>query len=598
MPAPVLRRPSRLAGRFSTPAVPIANETPALQQGDWPWLSTGCAAWSRWAVAGAVLCLLPLGWASWHAPASHHGLAATTDSPLLAQLELGPAHDHPEPPPAPELPDGPADPPAAAETEETVPAEDQPTDETASEAVPDDGAAETDAGSAQYDDRPSADQGADEATDGSDKTESQADGEPASPTVNPQADSKSAPSSTQSRPNSAPNSAPKTAPPRPVPQAAPGHNRRPGSSQPSATPPGKANPDGASEAESNKLAPPPTAPRQLSPRQQALKHQLEQCLQFYFVNKPLNTRDDSAWSIMHSFLGFGAPTPVAVGSPQGQRANAIAWMCANKPCGGRELLYIQNGLVIGREGPGYQGHPAQFLAMLAQVHVSPNYELRVANQRLTVQNLIESEKVTCRDGMELTFKLISLSHYLESTATWQNQQGQTWDIPRLIRAEISQPINGAACGGTHRLMGLSCAIYNRQQEGLPIDGQWARADKYIRDYHRYTFSLQNPDGSFSSDWFKRRANWGENDRKLQTTGHIAEWMIYSVPEDELHDQRLFRAVQLLVNLMSQNRHYDWAVGPRGHAIRALRLYHERALGGRPADWMGGQMTRRAVSRAR
>src|SRR5690606_19525961 len=112
---------------------------------------------------------------------------------------------------------------------------------------------------------------------------------------------------------------------------------------------------------------------------------------------------------------------------------------------------------------------------------------------------------------------------------WLNDRGETWSIPRLIRSEIGQPINGAACGGTHRLMGLSYAVYKRHQAGKPIVDWWARAAKYIRDYHRYTWTLQNRDGSFSSDWFRRRADWGGLDRKFQTTGHILEWLVFSLP---------------------------------------------------------------------
>ena len=72
----------------------------------------------------------------------------------------------------------------------------------------------------------------------------------------------------------------------------------------------------------------------------------------------------------------------------------------------------------------------------------------VEGKQFTVADLIESEKLGCQTGMELTFKLISLSHYLDPDATWKNSTGEEWSISRLIHEEIKSPINGVACGGT------------------------------------------------------------------------------------------------------------------------------------------------------
>ena len=75
-------------------------------------------------------------------------------------------------------------------------------------------------------------------------------------------------------------------------------------------------------------------------------------------------------------------------------------------------------------------------------------------------------------------------------------------------------IIGAACGGTHRLTGFSYSIRKRQQRKEPMDGQWERARKFIEDYHQYTFKLQNPDGSFSTNWFEGREDNGPPSRRL------------------------------------------------------------------------------------
>ena len=172
---------------------------------------------------------------------------------------------------------------------------------------------------------------------------------------------------------------------------------------------------------------------------------------------------------------------------------------------------------------------------------------------------------------------VGLSHYLDSEEVWTSRYRQQWNVAKLLKIELAQPVNGAACGGTHRIMACYYAVHKRKQRGEPINGYWARAQEYVRKYHRYTFKLQNRDGSFSSDWFRGRADWGGINRKLQTTGHILEWLVFSLPEEELQDPRIVKSVSFLTNLMINNRYHDWEVGPRGHALRALSLYNQRVF---------------------
>jgi hypothetical protein len=177
--------------------------------------------------------------------------------------------------------------------------------------------------------------------------------------------------------------------------------------------------------------------------------------------------------------------------------------------------------------------------------------------------------------MELTFKLIALSYYLDSDATWENRHGEEWSIERLVRDEIASPIRGAACGGTHRLMGLSYCYIMRQIRGEPIEGEYLRAQTYIHDYHKYALGLQNSDGSFSTQWFVRREARSDLERRLQTTGHILEWLVFSLPIEMLDDPRTVKAVNYLSSLLINYRNRDWEIGHLGHGLHALAIYDER-----------------------
>lgn len=333
----------------------------------------------------------------------------------------------------------------------------------------------------------------------------------------------------------------------------------------------------ASAAEGQTPQPSPTveAKPPLRPEVLELQKKVRQALAIYYPRQ-LNTRDHDVWQIMHSLIAYGVETNVHVGAPGGPSANAIGWVCFNGVCKGKRLFYLsRSGRLEARQGPGVQGHHGQFLAMLAQSRVMIDYPIKVNDHDFTVADLVEFEKATCQPKSELTFKLIALAHYLDLNETWQNDYGQEWSIPRLISEEIAQPIRGAACGGTHRLFGLSYAVQRRMRRGEPLDGEYLRAAKYIRDYHRYTFSMQNRDGSLSTEWFTRPGNRNDVDRKIQTSGHILEWLVLSLPEDELQGAPMSRAIDFLASTLIAGQNRKWEIGPLGHALHALVMYDQR-----------------------
>ena len=295
----------------------------------------------------------------------------------------------------------------------------------------------------------------------------------------------------------------------------------------------------------------------------------------HYFQRPLSTQQQNCWEVMHWIIGYGVKAQLNRGDAGGLPVNAIGWLCYGGRCAGQPLVYIDQGRIAAAKGPRVQGHHGQFLAILAQAKVMKDYPMRVGGQTFTIADLIESEKLGCQQGMELTFKLIALAHYLDLNETWLNSQGQEWSVSRLVQEEIKAPIRGAACGGTHRLMGLSYAVKERQKRGEPLDGQFNRADIYIRDMQRYAFSLQNSDGSFSTDWFKGREDKPDLERRLQTTGHILEWMAYSAPSEMLEDHRLVHAVDYLATLLYTNADKEWPLGTLGHGLHALSLYEER-----------------------
>ena len=324
-------------------------------------------------------------------------------------------------------------------------------------------------------------------------------------------------------------------------------------------------------------APAADAVKPLTRNQQMLRRRLRSVLSYYY-RRPLNSRDHDPWELMHGMLAYGLHSRVLDGGPRGKPVTAVGHLCFNKACKRKRLMHLTpDGLLDAEVAYGLQGHKGQLLAMLAQCNVSPQYPIRVGGKKFTIEDLIAAEQRTCYAGTELTFKLIALMHYTDSDSKWVNDQGEGWDIPRLIHEERNQKIRGAACGGTHRLSGLALAARTRVLRGEPLDGEYLEAQRFVDERINYAFRLQNRDGSLSTEWFRGPGAEEDINRRVRTTGHLLEWLLYSLPDERMTDYRTVRAVNYLVNLLTRNTDNPWEVGPLSHALHALALYDQRVF---------------------
>jgi hypothetical protein len=334
---------------------------------------------------------------------------------------------------------------------------------------------------------------------------------------------------------------------------------------------------------------------QLTARQAAIRVGIANCLE-YFLTHQENTTRRGPWALMHTILPFGVETEIIAGN---QRVNAIGWLCFNGVCAKQRMFQPTKQGFRTNLGPGVQGHEGQFLAILAQSKVRSDYPLQIGSRRYTIQDLVKYEMATCREKSELTFKLIGLSHYLQPEQRWRDNRGGNWNLEKMVAEELAQPIVGAACGGSHRLMGLSYAVIQRQKSGQPLTGNWARAEQYLNDYVSYAMSLQNPDGSFSTEWFEARGMDPDVERRIQTTGHILEWLIYTLPDEHLHSPQIELSLEFLLRTLAADPARDWPIGPRGHALRAMALYSQRVFDaepGRMKTYVASELQRRSTTR--
>jgi len=330
---------------------------------------------------------------------------------------------------------------------------------------------------------------------------------------------------------------------------------------------------------SQATAKPSGAAAPATPRFTRLRTRISQTLAAY-QKRPLNTAQHTPWEVMHGFIAFGIPTKLRVGGPAGDPVNAIGWVNTGGRCGGQVMLAAAGDRLTALRGIGVQGHSAQYLAVLAQSRVAMNSPITIQSKAFTVADLVAEEKLACKSGTELTFALIALAHYLPTDSEWTSRDGKPWSLAKLVAEEIEQPIRGAPCGGTHRLFGLAYGCQRRLRATGQLDGVYLRADKFVRDYQQFTLTkLQNRDGAFSTEWFKYPADRDDDiDRKIQTTGHILEWLVGSLDQEALFQPRVTAAVEFLSGSLAREPSRDWKIGPLGHALHALTIYQERAWG--------------------
>jgi hypothetical protein len=350
-----------------------------------------------------------------------------------------------------------------------------------------------------------------------------------------------------------------------------------------AVPAKRPSPSGSPSGSSGNTVPATTKPSGVAapatPRFTKLRTRIAQTLAAY-QRRPLNTAQHTPWEVMHGFIAFGIPTKVRVGGPGGDPVNAIGWVNTGGRCGGQVMLAAAGDRLTALRGIGVQGHSAQYLAILAQSRVAMNSPITIQSKTFTVADLVKEEKLACKSGTELTFALIALAHYLPADSEWTSRDGKPWSLEKLVAEEIEQPIRGAPCGGTHRLFGLAYGCQRRLRATGQLDGVYLRADKFVRDYQQFTLTkLQNRDGSFSTEWFKYLADRDDDiDRKIQTTGHILEWLVASLDQEALFQPRVTAAVEFLTASLAREPSRDWKIGPLGHALHALTIYQERAWG--------------------
>jgi hypothetical protein len=327
--------------------------------------------------------------------------------------------------------------------------------------------------------------------------------------------------------------------------------------------------------------PEPKVVRAPLPSDEQLRERVDRAIEFTYTNRHLSTKDQAAWQIVHGALAYGRGFQIY---HDGQLVPAIAYLLDGGSMRGWVLRKGDHGLeaVLEAGSKTGQGHEDQWLGYLSQCGLKLDEQIKAGGQTYTVRDLLTQAQWDIYDGMEATWTLMAATEYLPPDAEWTAKDGSTWNIPRIVAMETKQDLADSACGGTHRLYALTKAV-NRHLDGggtLEEDpnGAWRQADKKIRDSVAAARAYQQPDGSFSTNYFSRAAASPEIDTRISTTGHVLEFLMVALDDEELQKPWVTRAVAHLVDCLEKTKDFDLECGALYHAAHALMLYRERRWG--------------------
>lgn len=286
------------------------------------------------------------------------------------------------------------------------------------------------------------------------------------------------------------------------------------------------------------------------------------------------------WQIMHGLLALRQD--YLVKDDAGKKIRALDWISTNPKY--RGLPWFQKTRFGGRAHPytsdyAFEGHPNQFLAILAMADVPLDHKLKTDGGTITIADIVNNAKAEIKTNEEVTWTLWALSHYLGPDATWQNKQGEAWSINRLVRIQTAESTFNGACGGSHGLFALTYARNVFLKTKRPLRGHWLAADQKIQRYIAQARSLQNPDGTFSTEYFESRGHSRSFEKRLNTSGHTLEFIVSALPDERLKEQWVRNGVAAIARDLIENKRKPAECGSLYHAMNGLVIYRDRT---RPA----------------
>jgi hypothetical protein len=321
------------------------------------------------------------------------------------------------------------------------------------------------------------------------------------------------------------------------------------------------------------------------PSDDQLRDRIDEMVAFTRDGRHLDMKDQAAWQIVHGALAYGRDFVVY---DNGKLISAVDYLLDGGQLRGWVLRKGDHGVqaVVEAGSKTGQGHPDQWLGYLSQSGLSADAPIVVGGETFKVRDLVTQAQWDIFDGMEATWTLMAFTTYMPLDSEWKAKDGSDWTIPRIVAMEAAQDLDDSACGGTHRMYALAVALKRYLADGGKLspggDGPWEKAQAKINDCIAAARNNQQPDGSFSTNFFSRPGTSPEMTIRIHATGHTLEFLAIALPDEDIDKPWVTRAVVYLLDCLELTKESPLECGALYHAARGLDLYRLRRFGPRPS----------------
>jgi hypothetical protein len=324
------------------------------------------------------------------------------------------------------------------------------------------------------------------------------------------------------------------------------------------------------------------------PSDEEILKQIDDALEYTYEHRRLSVNEQAAWQIVHGALAFKREFLVSDGEKD---VSAVNYVLAG---GAMKGWNLRRGDLLDERAQRYgvkalvdedkmgQGHCDQWMGYLSDCKLPLDETIVVEGQNHTIQDYIDQIKLDVVENptQEFSWTLMALTAYYPTDYSWKAKDGSDWSIARLVEIELGHNLDQSACGGTHRMTGLTMAYNRRMASGKPMDGVWAKLGERIEECQKKAKEYQNPDGSLSSNYFARPGKAADLAVAMGSAGHVMEFLATSMDKEELDQPWVKRAVLDVCKTFRKTKPVDVECGALFHAAHGLVLYREKMYGPR------------------
>lgn len=283
------------------------------------------------------------------------------------------------------------------------------------------------------------------------------------------------------------------------------------------------------------------------------------------------------WTVFHGILGLG-PSVTLLNPDNGVRVNAVDYICDGNELRGLSFVPTKYGIdVLSTQQFVGQGHQDQFIAEMAQWGMPAQRKFVVLGKDYTFEDFIRHAKLRARTNanQELSWTVLILAQYYGTDVSWVNGHGEKLTFEDVLRYELDASVDQAACGGTHRLFGLTWAYHLHLRKDGKAEGIWQEVARKEKKYQQLAKQFQNADGSFSTSFFRERGDSTDKQLRMNTTGHTLEWLALSLSDAQLKEAWVQEAANALAMMFLDTQGQSMEGGTLYHAAHGLLIYYAR-----------------------